>query len=73
MEIYWTSNKSINGLRHFVLVNKIIEQDQMNFLMVSVICLDDCFETTIFELSKDEVFSKIILSIFLSFFGNQSK
>ena len=37
MEIFWTSNKSINGLRHFVLVNKINEQDQINFLMVSVI------------------------------------
>ena len=37
MENYWTSNKSINGLRHFVLVNKINEQDQTNFLMVSVI------------------------------------
>ena len=37
MEIYWTSNKSIKGLRHFVLVNKINEHDQINFLMVSVI------------------------------------
>ena len=37
MEIFWTSNKSINGLRHFVLVNKINEQDKINFLMVSVI------------------------------------
>ena len=37
METYWTSNKSINGLRHFVLVNKINEQDQINFLMVSVV------------------------------------
>ena len=37
MENYWTSNKSIHGLRHFVLVNKINEQDQINFLMVSVI------------------------------------
>ena len=37
MENYWTSNKSINGLRHFVLVNNINEQDQVNFLMVSVI------------------------------------
>ena len=37
MKNYWTSNKSINGLRHFVLVNKIIEQDQINFLMVSVV------------------------------------
>ena len=37
MDNYWTSNKSINGLRHFVLVNKINEQDQINFLMVSVV------------------------------------
>ena len=37
MENYWTSNKSIHGLRHFVLVNKINEQDKINFLMVSVI------------------------------------
>ena len=37
MEIYWTSNKAINGLRHFVLVNKINEQDKINFLMVSVV------------------------------------
>ena len=37
LENYWTSNKSINGLRHFVLVNKINEQDQIYFLMVSVI------------------------------------
>ena len=37
MEIYWTSNKAINGLRHIVLVNKINEQDKINFLMVSVV------------------------------------
>ena len=34
---YWTSNKPIHGLRHFVLVNKINEQDKINFLMVSVV------------------------------------
>ena len=37
MENYWTSNKSIHGLRHFVLVNKINKEDQINFLMVSVV------------------------------------
>ena len=37
MENYWTSNEAINGLRHFVLVNKINEQNQINFLMVSVV------------------------------------
>ena len=33
----WTSNKPINGLRHFVLVNKIEEKDQIKMLMVSVV------------------------------------
>ena len=37
MEIYWTSNKAIKGLRHFVLVNKINVQNQIYFLMVSVV------------------------------------
>ena len=37
MENYWTSNKPINGLRHFVLVNEMKEKGDMNFLMVSVI------------------------------------
>ena len=40
MENYWTSNEAINGLRHFVLVNKINEQDQINFLMVSVVDIE---------------------------------
>ena len=33
----WTSNKPLNGLRHFVLVNKIKEKDQIKNLMVSVV------------------------------------
>ncbi len=37
MENYWTSNKTINGLRHFVLVNKIKEKGNISFLMVSVL------------------------------------
>jgi len=37
MENFWTSNKSINGLRHFVLVNEIKEKGNTIFLMVSVI------------------------------------
>ena len=37
MKIMWTSNKPINGLRHFVLVNKIKEKDKIKNLMVSVI------------------------------------
>ena len=37
MENFWTSNKTINGLRHFVLVNETREQDKITFLMVSVL------------------------------------
>ena len=40
MKIYWTSNEPINGLRHFVLVNKIFEEDRINFLMVSVVDIE---------------------------------
>ena len=37
MENFWTSKKPINGLRHFVLVNKTKEKGTMHFLMVSVL------------------------------------
>ena len=37
MEYYWTSNKPINGLRHFVLVNETKEKVGIIFLMVSVL------------------------------------
>tara|TARA_B100001769_G_C21776630_1_gene424101 strand:- start:205 stop:507 length:303 start_codon:yes stop_codon:yes gene_type:complete len=40
VKIYWTSNEPINGLRHFVLVNKIFEEDRINFLMVSVVDIE---------------------------------
>ena len=50
MENYWTSNESINGLRHFVLINKINEQDQINFLMVSVVDVEISL-----KISKEEL------------------
>ena len=37
MENYWTSNQTINGLRHFVLVNETKEKGNISFLMVSVL------------------------------------
>ena len=37
MENFWTSNKTINGLRHFVLVNKTKEKEDIICLMVSVL------------------------------------
>ena len=37
MENYWTSNKTIKGLRHFVLVNETKEKGNISCLMVSVL------------------------------------
>ena len=37
MENFWTSDKPINGLRHFVLVNETKEKGNITFLMVSVL------------------------------------
>ena len=37
MENFWTSNKPIKGLRHFVLVNEDKEKGNIIFLMVSVL------------------------------------
>ena len=54
MENYWTSNKSINGLRHFVLVNKINEQGQIYFLMVSVIDVEISLKISNDELLNSE-------------------
>ena len=50
MENFWTSNKTINGLRHFVLVNEIREQGNITFLMVSVIDSEIYLKTTYEEL-----------------------
>ena len=37
MENFWPSNKPINGLRHFVLVNETEKKGNITFLMVSVV------------------------------------
>ena len=50
MENFWTSNKSINGLRHFVLVNETKEKENITFLMVSVVDSEISLETTYEEL-----------------------
>ena len=50
MEKYWTSNKTINGLRHFVLVNKTKEKENISFLMVSVLDSEINLTTTYEEL-----------------------
>ena len=50
MENFWTSNKTINGLRHFVLVNKTREPENITFLMVSVLDSEIYLKTTYEEL-----------------------
>ena len=50
MENYWTSNKTINGVRHFVLVNETKEKGNISFLMVSVLDSEINLKTTYEEL-----------------------
>ena len=50
MEKFWTSNKPIKGLRHFVLVNEVKEKGNIIFLMVSVIDSEINLKTTYEEL-----------------------
>ena len=50
MENFWTSNKSIYGLRHFVLVNETKEKGNITFLMVSVVDSEINIQTTYEEL-----------------------
>ena len=50
MENFWTSNKTINGLRHFVLVNKTKEKGNITFLMVSVLDSEINLKTSYEEL-----------------------
>ena len=52
MENYWTSNKPINGLRHFVLVNETKERVNISFLMVSVLDSEINLTTTYEELTN---------------------
>jgi len=52
MENYWTSNKNINGLRHFVLVNETKEKGNIIFLMVSVLDSEINLTTTYEELTN---------------------
>ena len=50
MEKFWTSNKAIKGLRHFVLVNEVNEKGNIIFLMVSVLDSEINLKTTYEEL-----------------------
>ncbi len=54
MENFWTSNKPIKGLRHFVLVNESKEKGNIIFLMVSVVDSEINLKTTYEELINSE-------------------
>ena len=45
MEIYWTSKKTINGLKHFVIINQYELKKEVYFDFVSV--LDESISFTI--------------------------
>ena len=40
MNLYWTSAIPINGLRHFVCVNEILDKGEWKVLLVSVIDIE---------------------------------
>ena len=46
----WTSKKTINGLRHFVLLNQVKNKNQINFLLVSVLDADIAVQISYEEL-----------------------
>ena len=45
MEIYWTSRKTINGLKHFIVINQYELKKEIYFDFVSV--LDEAISFTI--------------------------
>ena len=47
---FWTSNRPISGLRHFVLVNQKMEKDQIICLLVSVLDVEINLEISCQEL-----------------------
>ena len=52
MENFWTSNKPINGLRHFVLVNESKGKGNLIILMVSVLDSEIYLRATYEELKN---------------------
>jgi len=58
VENFWTSDKSINGLRHFVLVNETRKKGNITFLMVSVVDSEINIEITYEELINSENWHK---------------
>ena len=58
MENFWTSNKTINGLRHFVLVNETREEGEITLLMVSVLDSGINLKISYEELTNSGIWSR---------------
>ena len=40
MNLYWTSIRPINGLKHFVCVNELLDKGDLKLILVSVIDIE---------------------------------
>ena len=58
METFWTSKRPINGLRHFVLINRTKEKGKKTFLMVSVVDCEINLKITYKNLSNRDYWEK---------------
>ena len=68
MERYWTSNKAINGLRHFVLVNETKKKGNITFLMVSAVDSEINLEITYEELINiSPIPSPLLMDLYLTY------
>ena len=68
MENFWTSKKTINGLRHFVLLNETKEQGNITFLMVSVLDSEINLKTTYEELINiSSISSPLLMDLYLTY------
>jgi len=52
LELYWTSRKTINGLKHFVVINQYELKKEVYFEFVSV--LDEAISFTISKKAFDQ-------------------
>ena len=63
MKNYWTSIKTINGLRHFVLVNESKERGNIIFLMVSLDLGSRGHPKTDKDMMKNTIFPMLLLDL----------
>ena len=52
MNLYWTSVRPINGLRHFICVNELLIKGDLKLLLVSVIDIEVNLVVSKYELDN---------------------